>query len=100
MQHDFDLNVNNLNFTVNKVTANKRAIDELTRVKVKPCMVVETGATRLRNNIAELRRKIDQARIITSSIPVYTISNLLLMLLTKYFFSIVKYDVAYTITLK
>ncbi|XP_033756340.1 uncharacterized protein LOC117339075 [Pecten maximus] len=56
---------------VETVRSNMHQIKEITESPdVQPCLTVQREATKLRNNIAELREKIDRARAITSALPV------------------------------
>ncbi|XP_060082426.1 uncharacterized protein LOC132561742 [Ylistrum balloti] len=53
------------------VRSNMQQIKEITgRPDVQPCLTVQREATNLRNNITELRKKIDRARAIFSALPV------------------------------
>ncbi|OWF52764.1 Laminin-like protein epi-1 [Mizuhopecten yessoensis] len=56
---------------VDTVRSNMQQMKEITgSTDVQPCVSVQKEATNLRNNIAELRKKIDRARAITSALPV------------------------------
>lgn len=56
--------------TVQKAQQNSKEIVRLRQTNSSPCSSVQNTATRLRNSIAKLRSKIEQAKTIATSIPV------------------------------
>lgn len=64
-------------FSVSEIRQNRMESKRILNVNANPCRKIQSSASKLRTNIAELRKKIQTAKRIASAMPVCVlISNL------------------------